>query len=98
MWKLMPALYFIGLMAVPVAGEDYKLGPDSMVKDGVPQGTVTSGKWLSEKVFPGTERDYWVYVPAQYKKEKPACVMVFQDGKSYVDPKGSFVRRPCSTI
>lgn len=83
-------LCLICLAALPAAGEDYKLGPDSMVQDGVPQGTVTSGEWVSKKVFPGTERDYWIYVPAQYKKEEPACVMVFQDGKSYVDPQRQF--------
>jgi hypothetical protein len=45
--------------------EDYKLGPDSMRQEGVPQGTVTKDVWHS-KVFPETVRDYWVYVPKQY--------------------------------
>ena len=45
--------------------------------------------WTS-KIFPGTVRDYWVYVPAQYDGKKPACVMVFQDGGSYVNAKGQF--------
>ncbi len=72
------------------AADDYKLGPDSMEQPGVPKGTVTQGKWESKTVFPGTVRDYWVYVPAQYDGKSAACVMVFQDGKSYVDPKGQF--------
>jgi enterochelin esterase family protein len=71
------------------AADDYKLGPDSMEKDGAPRGTVTADKWESKKVFPGTVRDYWVYVPAQYDGKTPACVMVFQDGGSYRDPKGA---------
>ena len=29
-------------------------------------------------MYPGTLRDYWVYVPAQYDQSKPACLMVFQ--------------------
>src|SRR5262249_53443162 len=37
-----------------------------------------------------TVRDYWVYVPAQYDPKTPACVMVFQDGGSYMNPKGEF--------
>jgi DNA invertase Pin-like site-specific DNA recombinase len=45
--------------------EDYKLGPDSMRQDGVPQGTMTKDIWHS-KVFPETVRDYWIYVLAQY--------------------------------
>ena len=69
--------------------EDYKLGPDSMRQDGVPQGTVTKDIWHS-KVFPETVRDYWVYVPKQYDGNKPACVMVFQDGIVYVSETGDF--------
>ena len=61
--------------------EEYVLGPDSQRQPGVPQGTVTKYEWTS-KIYPGTVRDYWVYVPAQYKPEKPACTMVFQDGST----------------
>tara|TARA_Y100001934_G_scaffold282290_1_gene395297 strand:- start:919 stop:1083 length:165 start_codon:yes stop_codon:yes gene_type:complete len=39
---------------------EYKLGPDSQRKAGVPRGEVTAGKWTSKGVFPGTLRDYWV--------------------------------------
>src|SRR5258708_5484830 len=46
--------------------EEYVLGPDSQRQPGVPQGTVTKYEWKS-KIYPGTVRDYWVYVPAQYK-------------------------------
>jgi len=55
----------------------------------VPEGTVTKHTWTS-KVFAGTERDYWVYVPKQYDPAEPACVMVFQDGGNYVDPNKDF--------
>ncbi len=69
--------------------EEYKLGPDSMRQEGVPRGAVTKDAWHS-KVFPGTVRDYWIYVPAQYDGKKPACVMVFQDGEAYVKEGGDF--------
>lgn len=62
------------------AAEEYPYGPDSQRQPGVPQGTVTQYSWTS-KIFPGTVRDYWVYVPAQYTPDKPACVMFFEDGK-----------------
>lgn len=74
---------------VGLAQDDYKLGPDSLEQADVPKGKVTKHVWKSD-VFPGTVRDYFVYVPAQYDPRQPACVMVFQDGKSYADPKGSF--------
>jgi enterochelin esterase-like enzyme len=43
--------------------------------------------WEVSRVFPGTERRYWVYVPAQYTASEPAPLMVFQDGRLYVDPE-----------
>jgi enterochelin esterase family protein len=65
------------------AQEEYRLGPDSQVQPGVPRGKITKHTWRSA-VFLGTERDYWVYVPVQYDGKTPACVMVFQDGGTYV--------------
>ena len=69
------------------AVEEYPLGPDSQRQPGVPQGAVTHYNWTS-KIFPCTTRDYWVYVPAQYTPEKPACVMVFQDGEGFIKETG----------
>jgi gluconolactonase len=63
--------------------EKYPLGPDSKRQPGVPEGTVMQYQHRS-KIFPGVERDYWVYVPAQYRADQPACVMVFQDGSGLV--------------
>ena len=54
------------------AAEDYVLGPDSERHADVPNGAVTKYSWTS-KIYPGTVRDYWVYVPAQYKPDKAAC-------------------------
>jgi len=73
-----------------VAADDYKHGADSMRQDGVPKGIVTKSQWKSTKVFPGTVRDIWVYVPAQYDAAKPACVLIVQDGGGYVRENGSF--------
>ena len=67
-----------------VTPQEYVLGPDSQRQPGVPQGAVTKHEWTS-KIYPGTVRDYWVYVPAQYKPDKPACTMVFQDGSTFVN-------------
>jgi enterochelin esterase-like enzyme len=79
------------LVALPQlrAADDYKLGPDSEKQKDVPEGKVTKFTWKST-IFPDTVRDYWVYVPTQYDKSKPACVMVFQDGGSYVKADGQF--------
>ena len=68
--------------------EDYVLSADSMPREGVPKGQVLERRFTDSKVFPGTERKYWIYIPAQYDADKPACVMVFQDGNGYVNLKG----------
>lgn len=73
-----------------LVAEDYQLGPNSQVQAGVPQGTVNKANWKSTEIYPETVRDYWVYVPQQYKAGSPANVMVFQDGGSYVDVKRQF--------
>ena len=69
------------LSAAAFGQEEYPVHPDSIPQDGVPKGKVEGPfEWNDSKVFPGTQRKYWVYVPAQYDKAKPACVMVVQDG------------------
>ncbi|MCE9605410.1 MAG: esterase family protein [Planctomycetia bacterium] len=88
-YRLVVALALIVAVDVARAADDYQLGPDSQRQADVPQGKVTQHEWKSE-VFPGTVRDYWVYVPAQYDAAKPASVMVFQDGQSYLNEKGQF--------
>jgi enterochelin esterase family protein len=90
MSRLTLPLFFVWIVGQPTrAADDYKFGPDSERQAGVPEGKITQHKWTS-KVFPGTVRDYWVYVPAQYDGKTPACVMVFQDGGNYQNPKGQF--------
>ena len=79
------------LLVVSVANgqavtETYPVDPASEVHEGVPKGEVMKFTLDSSKIFPGTSRDYWVYVPAQYKAEKPACVYVNQDGIQWNAP------------
>jgi len=66
----------------------YAHGPDSFRQAGVPEGALTEFEWADSKVFPGTSRRVWVYVPAQYAVSRPAALMVFQDGRLYLDPDG----------
>lgn len=89
--NLKTAAAFLLLFAAtpsPAQGPDdqYVPGPDSKPQGGVPKGTITKHVWDKSKVFPGTTRDYWVYVPAQYKKGKAAAVFVCQDGIMYEAP------------
>ena len=66
----------------PSTQPDWQIHPDAMEQADVPKGRVLAmPPWTESKVFPGTTRDWWVYVPAQYTDEKPAALMVFQDGQ-----------------
>ena len=58
----------------------YPYGADSVVHDGVPQGTFEKFTHTSKIVYPGVMRRVWIYVPAQYDPKVPACLMVVQDG------------------
>ena len=68
--------------------EVYADQPELTEKPGVPRGKLTHQEPWESRIFPGTRREWWVYVPAQYNADRPACVMVFQDGGGYT----SFVR------
>jgi len=52
----------------------------------VPKGTVTKYVFDQSEIFPGTSREYWVYVPKQYDGSKPACVYVNQDSVQFNAP------------
>jgi gluconolactonase len=60
--------------------EHYPLPPEAQKREGVPEGKVEGPFSLSSKIYPGTEREYWIYVPAQYTADKPACTLIVQDG------------------
>src|SRR5436190_14758878 len=73
----------------PPVGKTYELGPDSMPQEGVPKGKLEGPFLFKSQIFTNTVRQYWVYVPVQYTPEKPACVLVFQDGQRATNPNGS---------
>ena len=60
---------------------------ESPAKVKVPKGTVTPYTFENSAIFPGTTREYSVYVPAQYDGTKPACVHVNQDGVQFNLPE-----------
>ncbi len=74
----------------PKADVKYPPAPEGTRKEGVPHGTVTDFEWRDSKVFPGTIRHWSIYVPAQYDPTKPAALMVFQDGHTYLKEGGDF--------
>jgi enterochelin esterase-like enzyme len=73
----------------PNPDSQYRLGPDSLIQEGVPRGEVR-GPFVLEncKSYPGTQHTYWVYVPAQYDPKVPTALMVFQDGQAFKNETG----------
>ncbi|HYW70759.1 MAG TPA: alpha/beta hydrolase-fold protein [Pyrinomonadaceae bacterium] len=91
-WKAMGGLLSFSLLLLTVASvvgqttDNYEPGPDSKPQAGVPKGEVLKFTLDHSKIFPGTTRDYWLYVPAEYQPDKPACVYIQQDGLHWEAP------------
>jgi enterochelin esterase-like enzyme len=66
--------------------EKYPVDPASEEHAGVPKGELLHFTLENSVIFPGTRREYWIYVPAQYRPDKPACVYVNQDGVQWKAP------------
>lgn len=64
-------------------------GPESYQQTGVPAGTLSEKITHTSKIYEGMTADYWVYVPAQYRADTPAALMVFQDGGGYIHRDGN---------
>src|SRR5579883_826494 len=68
---------FTALLAAPLLAQE---------KQDVPKGEVTKYTFEGSRIYPGTVRDYWIYVPRQYDPAAPACLYVGQDGVGFNAP------------
>ena len=90
MRSLLPLLLLLSASCA-LAIDDYKSdSSDHQENPAIPHGTVTKMPPWESKIFPGTVRDWSVYVPAQYKPDGSAALMIFQDGHDYVNLKGNW--------
>jgi gluconolactonase len=84
----MNSRFAAGILAVVVAFSSNISGQTPPTDDAsVPKGEVLKFSFADSKIFPGTFRDYWIYVPAQYSPDQSACVYVNQDGIQWQAPK-----------
>jgi sugar lactone lactonase YvrE/enterochelin esterase-like enzyme len=72
---------FVLLFAAPGT-----LAADSRPETDRPKGEIARYSFEKSRIFPGTVRDYWIYVPRQYDPSKPACLYVGQDGVQFNAP------------
>ena len=71
--------------------ESYTWLPDSLKQTGVPEGKlIDMGIYkASDEFYKGTERKWWIYVPAQYKADTPAKLIFFNDGGGFIKGDGN---------
>lgn len=89
MKKLIASLLCFGYAAlafVQTPAESYPVDAASVEQAGVPKGEILKFIFESSKIFPGTRREVSIYVPAQYRPDKAACVYVNQDGIQWKAP------------
>lgn len=65
---------------------DYSLSADSLPQADVPSGQLMRFRWTSHSVYPGVERDVWLYLPHRVDRQRDVKLLVFQDGSSYFGP------------
>jgi gluconolactonase len=76
----------LALLALSAALPSPGIPADDTKTPEIQKGEVKKYTFDHSQIFPGTVRDYWVYVPKQYDPAKPACVHVNQDGVQFNAP------------
>ena len=77
----------LALKPVRIPARETPRADDAKSTSAPPKGEVTEYTFDHSKIFPGTVRKYWIYVPKQYDPAKPACLHVNQDGIQNNAPK-----------
>ena len=72
--------------AQDISNKRYPYEPASKVSADISKGEVLKFSFKHSKLYPGTNRSYWVYIPKEYKPEKPACLYVCMDGLMFNAP------------
>jgi len=68
--------------------EQYRLGPDSYPKEGVPRGQIVTLEIPPSAIFPNCLHEAWLYLPPDYNGEDRLPIMIFQDGWWFVADDG----------
>jgi gluconolactonase len=74
------------LCLVPLVVSAALFAADSRPERDRPKGEVAKYTFDKSRIFPGTVREYSIYVPRQYDPAKPACLYVGQDGVQFNAP------------
>ncbi|MBQ8500854.1 MAG: hypothetical protein IJ494_00895 [Bacteroides sp.] len=80
---LVALLAFTGLRAQQVHNARTPYDPATIPVTEEQRGEILKLQMNDSKMYPGTAREVWVYVPRQYDGSKPACLLVCMDGILY---------------
>ncbi|MDP4272327.1 MAG: alpha/beta hydrolase-fold protein [Bacteroidota bacterium] len=58
----------------------YPFDPVIKPNQHITPGEIIEKEFSASKIYPGTSRKYWIYIPAGYTPAKPACLYVSMDG------------------
>ncbi len=66
--NLLPVIFFLLQVSAftQTATETYPIDPASVEQQNVPKGEVLKFTFENSKIYPGTWREYWIYLPRQY--------------------------------
>jgi enterochelin esterase-like enzyme len=68
----------------------YHPSPEASPAEDVPVGEVAVHRgWDGSRLYEGTRRDVFVYTPAGFDHDRPANLIVFNDGVGYLSRKGA---------
>lgn len=81
-------LLFIGfvIQAQNIANKSYPNDPATQRQEGIVSGEIIEKQFSDSKIYPGTQRTYWIYVPAGYNPQEPGCLYVCMDGIQHNAP------------
>jgi gluconolactonase len=74
------------LFAQDISNKSYPQEPASEAAADIPKGEILHFTLKDSKIYPGTTRSCWVYVPKEYQPGKPACLFVGMDGIQFNAP------------
>ncbi|MEM7101199.1 MAG: alpha/beta hydrolase-fold protein [Pseudomonadota bacterium] len=65
--------------------------PEAYPDRSLPTGSIFPHRdWAESKLYPGTIRDLFVYIPTQYTQGSESCrLLIFNDGAGYLSRRGS---------
>lgn len=74
------------IFAQDISNKSYPFEPASKNLAEIPKGEILKFSFNQSKLYQGTNRSYWVYIPKEYNPENPACLYVCMDGVMFNAP------------